>query len=449
MIDAVTKLLRVRAGFGSLRRLEGADRTLAVGTAGTLALNVAQTLLSFAVTFSLSRLLGADGVGAYVYAFAWASLLAVPSVLGLTPLVVRNVAAYREREEWGLLRGLLARANAAVMISSALLVTGGASAALIVNGSEPELLYPVLVGLLLVPIVALTSIRQAAMQGLGRVVVGRIPETLIAPAIFLALIGIAYGVRRESPSVTAVVALQNASFIVTLAVGAVLLRKALPQHAKTERAQHAMGEWIRSALPLLLFSGIQALNAQVDVILLGAIKGSSEAGVFAVAGRIATVVAFLMLAVSYPAAPLIARLHASGQTELLRRTVRRAALAIFLASLPIACGVFVFARQLLAIFGDEFQGGVTTLIMLAAAQLVFVATGFAGTVLVMTGHESLLVRGVVVGVTLTIGLNAVLIPAYGRNGAAAASLIGFTVMNVFLAYLARQRAGVPSTAFRV
>ena len=179
-----------RAGgkLGPLRRLEGVDRTLAIGMAGTVLLNVAQTLLTFGVTLALWRMLGADGLGAYAYAFAWASLLAIPSVLGTTPLIIRNVAAYRQREEWGLLRGMLARANHAVLISSALLVTGGAAAALIVNGAKHQLLYPVLVALALVPIVALTSIRQATMQGLGHVVLGRLPETLVAPALFLALL---------------------------------------------------------------------------------------------------------------------------------------------------------------------------------------------------------------------------------------------------------------------
>ncbi len=449
MSGRVAALVRAGGELGPLRRLDGVERTLVIGMTGTVLLNVAQTLLTFGVTLSLSRMLGADGLGAYAYAFAWASLLAVPSVLGITPLIVRNVAAYRQREQWGLLRGMLSRANHAVLASSALLVAGGAGAALIVNGSKHQLLYPVLVALPLVPIVALTSIRQAAMQGLGRVVLGRLPETLVAPALFLALIGAAYALEQGKLSATWAVALQIASVFVTLVVGAVLLRRALPHHVRSEPAQHEMREWIRSALPLLVFSGVQALNAQIDVILLGAIKGSTDAGLFSVATRASGLVTFLLLAAGYPLSPVIARLHAAGETALLRRTVRRAAIGIFLASLPLAIGVVMLARPLLALFGGEFKGGVTTLVLLAFAQLIYTATGLAGMVLVMTGQESSLVRGVAAGAVASVVLNAALIPPYGLNGAAVASLIGSAIMNLSLVYYARRRSRIASSAFGI
>lgn len=449
MSGRVAALVRAGAGLPLVRRLDVVEWTLIVGTAGTALLNVAQAFLNFALTLSLAHLLGASGVGAYAYAFAWASVLAVPSVLGLTPLVIRNVAAYRERGQWALLRGILARANQAVLLSSALLIATGAAVSLIVNGSRREFLYPVLVALPLVPIVALTSIRQAAMQGLGRVVLGRMPETLIAPALFLALIGGGYLFLDGSFSATWAVGLQVTASFAALLVGALLLRQVLPHHVKTQRPEHEMSVWIRSAVPLLLFSLVQALNTQIEVILLGAIKGSAEAGLFTVAARAAGLVTFVMLAAGYPLSPMIARLHVSGDTLLLRRTVRRAARAVFLASLPLAVGVLVFARPLLALFGSEFKGGITALVLIALGKLGFAATGLAGTVLVMTGNESWLVRGVVVGAVGNIALNALLIPPFGLNGAAAGSAIALTAMSVCLVYFARRRVGVPSTAFGI
>jgi O-antigen/teichoic acid export membrane protein len=446
MSGKVVTLMRAHAARGWLHRLHGVEKALILGATGSALLNVAQIFLNFFVTLSLAHLLGASGVGIYAYAFAWASVLAVPSVLGLTPLVVRHVAAYRVQGEWGLLRGLLARANHAVVLSSALLVTGGAIACLLVNGARREFLYPVLVSLLLIPIVALTSIRQAAMQGLGRVVLGRTPETLVAPALFLVLVSSTW-VLPVDLSATWAVALQVAAAFVALVIGVVLLRRVLPPRVTAERSEYDMKAWIRSAIPLLLFSVVQALNVQIEVILLGALDSAASAGLFSVAGRIAGLVTFVMIAVGYPLSPMIARLHAEGQTALLERTVRRAATGVFLASVPIALGVIVLARPLLGVVGAEFAGAETALILIVAAQLVFAATGFAGTVLVMTGHESWLVRGVAAGAVLNAGLNALLIPPFGLNGAAVASTIASTTMSVCLAYFARRRAGVPATAF--
>ncbi len=439
-------LMRAKASRGRLQRLHGVEKALILGASGTALLNVAQIFFNFFVTLSLAHLLGASGVGIYAYAFAWASVLAVPSALGLTPLVIRHVAAYRAQGEWGLLRGLLARVNHAVLLSSALLVSGGAVASLVVNGARREFLYPVLVSLLLIPIVALTSIRQATMQGLGRVVLGRTPETLVAPALFLVLIGSTW-ILAVDLSATWAVALQVTAALVALVIGVVLLRRVLPRRVAAERSEYDMKAWVRSAIPLLLFALVQALNVQIEVILLGALDSAASAGLFSVAARIAGLVAFVMVAVGYPLSPMIARLHAEGQTALLERTVRRAATTVFLASVPIALGVVVLARPLLGLFGAEFEVAELALILIVVAQLAFAATGFAGTVLAMTGHESWLIRGVAAGAVLNAGLNALLIPPFGLNGAAVASTIASTTMSVCLAYFARRRAGVPATAF--
>ena len=141
------------------------------------------------VVLVLARLLGAEEFGAYTYALAWALLLTVPATLGLTPLIVRNVAAYREHRNWGLLRGLLRRSNEAVALSSAVCVGVGAVVALVLNHDDPQLLRPLLLALALVPIIAFTSIRQSAMQGLDHIILGRVPETLLGPCLFLLALG--------------------------------------------------------------------------------------------------------------------------------------------------------------------------------------------------------------------------------------------------------------------
>jgi len=445
----VGALARARVFSRPLGRLDGVDRALMIGTAGTAVLNVGATLLNFAITLSLSRMLGASGFGAYAYSLAWSSLLAVPSVLGLTPLVTRNVAAYHQRKQWGALRGMLARANQAVLISSGLAIAIGVVIGFVVNGGRPELRNPYFVALLLVPVIALTSIRQAAMQGLNRVVLGRTPETLVAPALFLAFVATAYAAASDSLSATWVVALQVAASVVALVAGGLLLWRALPDPAKTDPAEYETRQWIRSALPLLVFAAVQTLNTQIEVVLLGAIKGSEDAGLLSVAARVAGIVNFVGLAASYSVSPMIARLHAAGDIGALARAVRRAALGVFVATLPIAVGVLVFARPLLALFGGEFKGGETALFLLALAQVGFAATGFAGNVLVMTGNESWLTRGMLANAVTNIGLNAVLIPLFGLNGAAVGSATSLTVMNVCLVYFARRRVGIASTALGI
>src|SRR6266481_524489 len=95
-------------------------------TAGVLALKVGFVGFSFPLSVALARLLGAVEYGAYTYAFAWMVLLAVPAILGMDQLIVRDVAAYHLKSDWASLKTLLKKANQAVFTASSLLVLAAA-----------------------------------------------------------------------------------------------------------------------------------------------------------------------------------------------------------------------------------------------------------------------------------------------------------------------------------
>jgi O-antigen/teichoic acid export membrane protein len=89
----------------------------------------------------------------------------------------------------------------------------------------------------------------------------------------------------------------------------------------------------------------------------------------------------------------------------------------------------LFPDQILSNFGKSFIGGASALIILAWANLVDVGTGMCGTILSMTGYTKLKLVNNIISITLSIGLNVLLIPHYGIVGAAASALIVFTVLN--------------------
>src|SRR5713101_1715623 len=84
---------------------------LLLQASGTLLLNSGTLVINFAITLALSRFLGADGYGAYAFAFAWAALLSAVAGLGLSALVVRVTASAHALGRWGLLHGMLRWSN--------------------------------------------------------------------------------------------------------------------------------------------------------------------------------------------------------------------------------------------------------------------------------------------------------------------------------------------------
>jgi len=407
-------------------------------TAGTIILNVSATVLNFAGILLLSRLLGASGYGEYALAIAWASVLSIVAVLGLTPLVVRRVAEYHQARKLGLLRGLLRRTNEAVVLASVITMVAAGVVSWLIYRGQPELLYPIWIATLLVPLIALTSLRQAAMQGLGKVLLGRIPETLAAPALLILFAAVAWATLEHFTASWATVAQVAATFI-AFCTGAVLLRRTLPAATSRTTTEYDMSSWRRSGVPLLLLNLVMAANQRLGTILLGALGTAAMAGVFNVAERATAFISFVMLAATYPLMPRVARLHASGDLTGLNRLVVLTARGVLLFALPTGLVLIVFGPQILHLFGEDFGGGATAIRILAIGEVANVLTGYGGLVLVMTGFEKDLTRCAALGAALNLGLSAVLIPSFDVPGAAVATATGVTFSNILMMWLAWRR----------
>ena len=414
------------------------------GAAGTVLLNLGTTALNFAVALVLARLLGSDGYGAFAFAFAWATVLSSLAGLGLSPLIVRHVAAMTAREDWSRLRGLLRWANTVVTAASLLAIAVAAGCAWYLL-DEQILRRPTLIGLALVLPTALVIIRQSAMQGLGRVVLGRVPETIVAPGLFLALAAAAGSTSRLSASLA--VGLLLAATLAALTLGAVLLARALPAAVRAAAPHYDRHSWARSATPLFLLGLVGVVGSQASTILMGVFAAPRDTGVFALALRVSTFAGFLFLAATYPLMPAVARLHSTGRAEELRETIQRAARIVFLLSLPVAAAIAALAGPLLGVFGDEFRSGDVAVCLLVLGELVKVFLGLSGLALVMTGHEDDFARGVVAGAAVSVVLSVVLIPPLDTVGAALATAGGVVVTHLLLTVLARRRLGFAGAAW--
>lgn len=429
--------------FGTLRLAPG-ERGLARGVVGTLGLNVSTTVLNFVLALALARLLGADGYGAFSFALAWAMVLSSVAGLGVSPLVVRHVASMHARQDWPGLRGLLRWSNTLVACTSLLTMAIAALCAWLLLDRQ-TLLWPLLIGLGLVMPTALVIVRQSTMQGLGLVVLGRIPESIVAPGLFLLLAAVV-GLTWDGFSASSAVALMVIATLVAFGVGTVLLARSLPRGVTAAAPRYESSSWTKSAMPLILIGVVGVVSAQAGTILLGVLSGAEDTGIFALALRLSTFASFLFLASTYPLMPAVARLHSLRDLETMRATVHRAALIVFVLSLPVAIGIAVFPDPLLGLFGGEFRGGATAVRILVLGELVKVILGFSGLLLVMTGHEADFARGVSLGAGAGIVLSLVLIPPFDATGAAGAAAAGTALTHLSLTSLSKKRLGFAGTA---
>jgi O-antigen/teichoic acid export membrane protein len=421
-------------------------RHAARGAPGTFILKVGATGIAFLVNLLLARMLGLSGFGAYAYATTWASLLVVPAVLGLDLLLLREVAAKVTQARWDTLRGLLRFAYLAVAVASVgIAVVAGVLGSIVAGDPAASLVF--WVAMAGVPLLALIRISQATMRGLHRVVAGQIPELAIKPGLDVVLIVAAFGVLGGGFDAAWAVGALVAASLVALAVGLVQVRRSLPPEIDVVPARSEARAWIGSAGPLLLIGGIQIVNRQIDIILVGALIGLEAAGVYTIASRGAELISFVLFAVNANLAPRIASLHAAGAREELERAVVSGARSATVFSVPLALGFVLFGGWFLSLFGPGFSEGAVALAILAVARVVAAFLGSVSITLTMTGNERVTATGMGLAAVVNVALNLALIPLWGLAGAAVASSAGLVLWNVILAAMVQRRLGIASTAW--
>jgi len=423
-------------------------KRMVAGLGGLVGLRIAFGALSFVLTIILARTLGTGGFGAYTFAFAWIVLLGVPAVLGMDQLLIREIAAYQVKSEWGLMRGLMRRANAAVFLASAGIGLGAGAVTWVLREHwSGQRLTTFWIALLLLPLITLTRVRQAALQGLHRVVLGSTPERLIQPALLLAFVAACYSFRRQLLTSPAAMGLNLLATGIAFAVGARWLRGAIPPLVKDIEPAYRDKAWARSALPMVFLAGAGVLFGQAGTLVLGAVKGASAVGIYGVADKGAELLAFVLVAQNAAFASTAASLYAAGDVERLQRFATRVARLTLLASLPLAILFIGFGHWFLRFcYGAQYTEAQEALAILSVGQLVNVGMGMNVMLLMMTGHERSAARAIAASAVACIALNLLLVPRWGMDGAAISSASSLVLVNVLASIALYREIGISSTA---
>jgi O-antigen/teichoic acid export membrane protein len=440
-----THRLRARS-----RRLFGAGRGLRSqllrASAGSLSLKATYVALNLLTSLILARHLGPAGFGVYAFALAVVALLGIPSQLGVPSLFVRLGAVYRAEQNYGLLRGLFRSGAWLVTCATTLAALLAAGAVVYLRPASAEVPAGTLIlALWLLPVVGMLAAYGSAVRGLGNVVLGLVPENLLRPAFVLCgLFAVTHVANLTARS--ALIANAGATSLALL-ISWLLLRRIAPPEMRAAKAVTRTLDWTRAAVPFMLLAGVQVINYQTDILMLGLISGQTEVGLYRVAVQVSDGMGMILIAVTSVITPHLARLHAFGDWAAIQKILVYSHRAGVIVLLPIALAVIVFGERLLAVaFGAEFAGAADPLTILALGKVAFALVGFSGVALSMFGQAglaSVLSAAMAAG---NIGLNALLIPIMGMEGAAYATVISAVSMNVLLAIWIRKKFGINPTA---
>jgi len=196
---------------------------------------------------------------------------------------------------------------------------------------------------------------------------------------------------------------------------------------------------------------VQFIMAWTDKLMLGAmdtpnvVNGTTtnveEVGVYYTAFKLSMFAAVALMAINSIASPKFAEMFAKNDMEGLKKVIYQSTKMIFWSSAPLVAIFFIFPEFFLSLFGEEFKVGVTAFIFLSCGRLISSFSGSVGNILQMTGNQNIYAKILFFGAILNVLLNLMLIPRYGINGAALASMCSLTVWNLSMVLVIKKKFG--------
>lgn len=397
--------------------------TFGARVAGLAAVRLLSVVAGFLTGVLGARLIGSDGLGAAGVAMTLGSIGAIVCNGGINISTI-YLLGRRPEERHQIIAVLSTIALVGALLGAVLLlVLGGAIAPAVgLEGREGLFLAAAALGAVMI----LFEFAGAILLGLGRNRAYTLAElirgvgTLVATALLLLSVW-----RSDAGFVVAAMIAQGAATAfavqrVVAVVGAVRPTLDGP----------IMGEAVGIGLRGQVGNVLQFLNLRLDQLLVPAFLSLSSAGVYLIAVRVSEALAQLGGAAGSLIFPEVARQADPSATAVTERAVR--VLTIMIVGVGLLIGLLAEVFLELA-FGTEFaQGALALRILLVAMLPLSIARILAGD-LKGRGRAGLVSIAMGLAVVVTVVLDILLIPRFGIEGAAVASVVAYTSTALALA----------------
>ena len=193
------------------------------------------------------------------------------------------------------------------------------------------------------------------------------------------------------------------------------------------------GESLRHLTPALHFFLLTAMTTvytNLDMLMLGSMRGDAEAGYYGTAVKIKLGLVNLMIAGVSVLMPRISYLAEVGETREFRRTIVRAVTACLIFSVGAASLFVMFAEDSIRLLaGRGFEPAVVPMAVIMFTLIPIGLSQILGMeVLIPLGREKQVLLAASAGAAVDMALNIFLIPAMGATGAAVSTLASEVVV---------------------
>lgn len=400
------------------------------GSTSLLGLTLSK-ILTFLTEIILARFLGVTNYGLLSLGRTIIQTPNFAADIGLRNGIVKYGAMYWIREQKDYQKGiLLGSIKVTVAVSLFLTLTIFTSASWLAQWFDEPRVEGILkvLSLMLLPSAVSMVIASYARAQLkfGMDVFLRI---LARQALIFLMSLIVIGWLKGDALSTAYILLAAAVINAALAI-IVVFRNFYPslRYSKTE---YDLRKWIRFSVPIFLVDVTYLMLKNTGRILLGYFGQVEAVGIFTVVSTLGENLIFFLIAFNPILAPIIVAYHSTGNRKELTRNYKTVGRWQLILTLPFAIVMIAYPREVMSLFGADFQASGLVLIIVILAQCAYVATGPSGIVLQMTGHHDLELANGFIAFLINLVLGLILIPQYGLIGASISTALSLALLQVF------------------
>jgi O-antigen/teichoic acid export membrane protein len=341
------------------------------------------------------------------------------SELGTNTGLVYFVARFRALGQQDRIGPLLKVAYTPVVLAS---VLAGAAlfwfapswAALAVHGDPGPFATLLRILAVFLPLAAVSDTCLAATRGYGLMRPTALIEKVARPLAQLALIGVAILIGSGNALTLAWVAPYAGTAVVAWAwLRAIRARKGAPGTGHVTAR-----EFWRFTAPRAVTSVVQLALQRFDIVLIAALRGPTDAAIYAAATRFLVIGQMVNQALSQVVEPKLSELIGTGDHSASRTVYQTTTCWSVLLNWPFYLAFMVCAPLVLQLFGPAYQAGATAVPVLAGAMLVATGCGMVETVLNMAGRTTWNLANAVLALAINVTVDLMLIPHLGILGAA-------------------------------
>lgn len=195
---------------------------------------------------------------------------------------------------------------------------------------------------------------------------------------------------------------------------------------------------LKRASWLWLAAVLSVIYLKIDTVMIEAMMGVAAAGQYTAVARISELWYVIPVTLAARYYPEMLKAHQDSWPRYLA-VLKRRGLLFFAMALVISIGMTAGAYWIMLLaYGEKFTSSTLVLqIHVWAGCFVFVRS-LISQHLILTGNEPLSMLSHGVGALLNIGLNYLLIPRFGLEGAAWATLISYAYASFFFIFLSKK-----------